>query len=250
MYQVYKIKDKLDRTIYIGVTKDSKGFIQRFEEHKNEARLGYDTLLHKRMREEGIENFRVVLMLHNIPDDRISFYERLWVKKYCTYYKDSEYGCNMTYGGGGCLGYVFTDEVRKRQGLGSKAYWAKIKEDPEWYRRECQRRSDSLKGKPKSIEHRKKLSEIASKRVGPKNPFYGKHHSSEMKHILTLVNGLPVYMLDKNTKEILCSFESAAQAGHYLQSLGVTKNKTPNGLILDVCHGKLNSAYGYSWKFQ
>lgn len=250
MYQVYKIKDRLDQVIYIGVTKDSKGYLQRFEEHKNEARLGYTTLLHARMREQGIENFKVILMLHDIPDDKISFYERLWIKKYSTFYKDSDLGCNMTLGGKGNLGYIFTDHARMKQSEWAKKNWEKIKNDPELYRQECQKRSNSLRGKPKSVEHRRKLSLIGSKRTKEKNPFYGKHHTEETKHILTLSNGLPVYMLDKNTKAILKSFESALQAGHYVQSLGITKNKTPNGLILDVCHGKLKSAYGYSWKFQ
>lgn len=39
--------------------------------------------------------------------------------------------------------------------------------------------SKALKGRVFSIEHKKKLSENARKRVGEKNPFYGRKHSEE-----------------------------------------------------------------------
>lgn len=250
MYQVYKIKDQYGNIIYIGVTKDSKGYIQRFKEHQQEALRGDNCLLHKRMRKEGVDNFTPILMLHDISEIDIDFYEKLWIQKYDTYYKSNSLGCNMTYGGGGCLGYVFTPEVRSKQGKASKSYWTVLKQDPDKYKELCLKRSQAMKGIPKSTAHKKKLSEWASTRTGEKNPFYGKHHTQEMKHKLTLANGIPVLMLDKTTHDVLCSFESALQAGRYIQSLGITKNKTPNDLILEVCHGRLKSAYGYAWKFQ
>lgn len=39
----------------------------------------------------------------------------------------------------------------------------------------------SLKGHDVSEETKRKMSEAASKRVGEKNPYYGKHHSEESK---------------------------------------------------------------------
>lgn len=49
-------------------------------------------------------------------------------------------------------------------------------------------RPNGLAGIPKSAEHRKKISENAKKRVGDKNPFYGKKHSEETKEKIREIN--------------------------------------------------------------
>lgn len=38
-------------------------------------------------------------------------------------------------------------------------------------------------------------------------------------------------------------------AGRYLNQIGATTNKTPNGQILCTCLGVQKTAYGYKWKF-
>lgn len=253
MYDVYVIKDATNTVIYVGVTKVSKGYLTRFEEHKvaskNPSGEGR-TLIHSRMRAEGVENFTVTRILKNIPDDKAAFYERLWISKFNTFYKLNNNGCNMTRGGHGVVGYQYTPDVLQKISESSKALWDKIRADPERYAKECQRRSDSLKGRPKSLSHRQKISEHAKTRTGERNPFFGKHHTDKTKAMISKVTGKPVNMYDKETGIFLQSFPSALQAGQYMQSLGRTTNKTPNDLILQCCHGDVKSAYGFVWKLQ
>ena len=50
-----------------------------------------------------------------------------------------------------------------------------------------------------------------------------------------------VAKLDKSTSEVLETFESLQDAG---KSTGFNKQN-----ISKVCNGKVNSAYGFKWKF-
>ena len=252
MYQVYKIINAQSKVIYVGVTKKSKGYLNRFKEHQSAA-VGIwkerDLLLHRVMREEGINNFTVELIVDNVNDSDVSSYERQYVKEYNTYYKDGS-GCNMTLGGFGNLGYVFTDEVKSKQSEASKAYWKRLKADTEKYQELVSQRSQRMRGIPKSEEHKRKLSAIAATRTGSKNSFYGKHHSSETKDVVSKSNGAAVLMLDIHTEELLQEFQSAVKAGQYLIEQGLTSNKWANSRILEVCHNQAKSAYGYKWRFK
>lgn len=52
-----------------------------------------------------------------------------------------------------------------------------------------------------------------------------------------------VYMLDKDTEEILNEFENCTAAARFLGNEGATH-------IGDVCRGKRKTAYGYKWRFK
>ena len=51
-----------------------------------------------------------------------------------------------------------------------------------------------------------------------------------------------VYQLDKNTSEIIAKYDSIIDAARAL-------GKTKGGHITEVCQGKLQSAFGYKWKY-
>ena len=112
--------------------------------------------------------------------------------------------------------------------------------------------SGTKKSKQNPNVKNKKLSELAQKRTGEKNPFYGKAHNENTKRLIAEKNGFSVEMLDYNTKEVLMDFVSAASAAKYLIKIGLTTNQGANHRILDTC--KSNNldriAYGYSWRFK
>jgi len=57
-----------------------------------------------------------------------------------------------------------------------------------------------------------------------------------------MVRRIPVYMCDKNTKEILQKFDSAKAASIYL-------GKINGSQITACCKKRIPSAYGYFWRY-
>lgn len=117
--------------------------------------------------------------------------------------------------------------------------------------------SNALSGKPKSEEHKRKLSEYC----GEKHPKYGTHHSEETRQkISKALTGKrfsaerkknlskahdyekkPVVAIDKNTKEIMFVCSSIKDAERWT-GIG-------NSDICQCCKGNVKSAGGYIWKY-
>ena len=95
----------------------------------------------------------------------------------------------------------------------------------------------------------KKLSQIASTKVGNKNAFYGKHHSETTKKIISDSNSKKVGAFDIDTNELLFTFKSIKEATNFVIREGKTTNKSASARISKICRGVDKSAYGYVWKF-
>lgn len=247
-HQLYLITNNITGKKYVGQTLQSKGYEKRFQAHiitafKSKRKTCY---LYNSIRKYGSENFSIKLLMHDIPENQIDFYECLWIKKFNTHYLEGN-GYNMTYGGNGTKGYYFTDEVKNKIGKSVRNWWENLSEEE--YAYECARRSNYMKGLPKSEEHKKKLSEWASTRTGEKNSFYGKHHSEATKKHIGDMNSKTVGMFSIETDELLKTFESIKKATEYLLLNNITKNKDASSRISKICRGSGKTAYGYVWKF-
>lgn len=64
----------------------------------------------------------------------------------------------------------------------------------------------------------------------------------DIKQITLNFKSKPIAMLDKDTMQILKTFNSASDAARYLN-----KTRNANGHIIAVCKGKRKTAYGYKW---
>ena len=64
-------------------------------------------------------------------------------------------------------------------------------------------------------------------------------------------NSKPVFMLKKNSEEVLQSFSSAVEAARYLIDNKLTNCKftTIRYHISEVCNNKRKSAAGFSWRY-
>lgn len=134
---VHKATDKK----YIGQTVGS--LERRKSEHLCEAKhKRYHAYFHSAIMKYGIESFywQILYECNNIDD--LNRMEKYYVKLYGTF----ENGYNLTLGGGGMIGYIPSDETRKRM-------------------------SEAAKVKEFSVEQRRKMSESTK---GKKNPQFGK----------------------------------------------------------------------------
>ena len=248
LYEIYLIINLLNNKKYIGQTKQGR-HEERWKEHTQDSRHKNRVLYNALKKDEknNYRNFAFSILEENIPEDLIDQKEIEYILKYNTHYKTG-YGYNMTYGGQGIHGYIHTEETKNKISNNTKIAWDYLKADKNRYEQLKKHRSVIAKGKPKSEEHKAKLSLLASQRTGEKNPFFGKHFSEEsieklrQSHAKKFKN---VCMYTNDTFELVKTFESASSAARFLN-----RNATAIGRILSVCNKKKGTAYGYIWRYE
>jgi group I intron endonuclease len=116
MGYIYLIRNTINGKGYVGQTVVS--IEQRFSEHVAASNRGCGNALYKAMRKYGMENFSVSevascdsLLLNDL--------EKHYVKFYGTF-APVGHGYNMTLGGDGALGYVMSEESKKKMSLAKK----------------------------------------------------------------------------------------------------------------------------------
>lgn len=243
IYEIYLITNKQNNKKYIGQTKI--GIYNRWQEHlADSARSGPNRLLYNAIKKYGVDNFTIELLETNIPENLIDQREQEFIKQYNTYYLTG-YGYNMTLGGQGIHGYAHTDLNKQKISLGAKTRWEEIRQkEPEKYQAICTHRSEIAKGKPKSKEHRHKLSVIASQRTGTKNPFYGKHFTEDSKEKLRAAWDKRVPSVQATHIETgeITTYRSVSEA---VRALNL--NSSAVSRIALVCKNEKGKAYNHYW---
>lgn len=246
MNEVYLITNRVNGKRYVGIT--CRGYINRYKEHIHEALNGSKSILHNAIRKYGPENFDIIVLESNIPDNIISEREQYYIKLYNTFYT-SRIGYNMTEGGGGVAGFKHseTSKAKIRDSLKGHVF-------SESRNRKISAR---LTGVHKSQSHRKALSNARlGKFTKSDNPFYGKHHSKETIEVLSKKHtkfAVLQFDLDKN---FLYKFPNTRFAANWVveNNYSYANPSTCEGRIREVC--RLNSdnfdhiGYGFIWKFE
>ena len=249
LYQVYIIDNSKNNKKYIGQVIKTKGYLKRFREHQICAKKDIKGKLYFAMRKYGIDKFSVRLLEDNIPDNEIDIVEQNYINEFNSF----KNGYNATIGGRGCKGYIFTSEVKSKMSTSSKNYWIDLKiNNPSEYERQCQIRSQNLKGIPKSEDHKKHISQTRLEKGlgrGDTNGFYGKHHSQEVKDYIGKNNSKKVAAYNPETFKLEHVFESLKEAVNFLLKNHITSNKYADARISKICRGIDKTAYGYVWKF-
>ena len=123
--------------------------------------------------------------------------------------------------------------------------------NPNIYTKErAEKISFANRGKPKSEEHKRKLSECAKQRTGEKNPFYGKHHTKETIMNNSVAHRKYVFIqIDLVTGTELNRFNSIQDVCKYISANNLSKAKESSIAyrIYTTIYGNQSSAYGYGW---
>lgn len=256
MYNAYLITNNLTGQQYVGMSKHS--YLRRFKDHwveaKQEAKFGdrRGSRLHQDMVDLGIENFSVELLEDNIPDDPEQLHQDIeckYIEQYQTYYLDGNNGYNMTRGGNGTIGYVFTDEDRDKMSRIRKGKPLNL--TPEG--KEARRVRMLKENRPFRQEWKDAIREKRlGKYKGEENAFYGKHHTDEVKALIRQTNsGSPILQYSKEW-DFIQEFFNLMDAGRWVVAQGITSARydTCANRISEVCKSDNTkcTAYGYHWR--
>ena len=95
-YYVYKITNKINGKVYIGLSKDP---VARFSYHYR-SRLTIKTRLTQSMKKYGIENFEMTVLEEHDTKESVKDAEIRLISEHSS--QDPAKGYNMTSGGDGC----------------------------------------------------------------------------------------------------------------------------------------------------
>ncbi len=232
-YSVYMHINKINNKKYVGITSRKpeirwqNGTAYKRNPHLNSAIQKY-----------GWGNFDHIILHTNLSYEDACMYEKKYIKDLNL--KNNKYGYNMTDGGEGICGYVFTDKQREKM-----------------------KKNNSGKNNP-CFGRVGNLHPMYGKR-GELNPNYGRKATNEQKqhisegrkgmvfsesHLLHMrqsakrgsenVHSRSVAMYDKN-KVLIRTFDTATEASVY------TGADISN--IIKCCRHKIKSSMGYVWEY-
>ena len=237
MGYIYLITNNVNGKSYVGQT-SSKYVSIRWGNHRAEARRRKNHPLYNSINKYGIDNFSFEVLLEDVSDDELDYYERLWISKLNTLIPN---GYNIANGG--------THLKGEDNPMHGKTPWnkgiplseeAKINLSDKFTEERKSKQSDAIK----SGEH------PFSKTNGKNTLFKGKKHKKESisSNALSQKNRKSVVMINKDTNEEIMCFVSLGQASKYIKE-NTKYIKADYATINKVCKGINKSAYGYCWKF-
>jgi hypothetical protein len=174
------MKKEKDRIIYL-ITNiiNSKIYVGQ-DSYNNPEYFGSGKLISRAIKKYGKKNFKKEILKHCKADDQLNAWEIVFIKKLDA--TNPKIGYNLTRGGGG-----FKSEHKEK----AKQAIAKACKERVWRQESKDKIRDALKNKPKSEEHRKKMSkfkvghkpssETRNKQSKSRKKFYKEHPEVKLK---------------------------------------------------------------------
>ena len=176
---------KENHCIYIHIFPNNKVYIgqTKYNVQKRWGNKGYryreQPLLYNAIKKYGWDNIEHKILCKCKNQEDANLLEKYYIKQYQS--NNIKFGYNLTNGGDGMSGYKASKERIEKLKL-------KFKNNPKWQEKltfkNCKHTeetkskiSNSHKGKKRSPELCKKMSEFAKTRTGNKNSFWNKHHN-------------------------------------------------------------------------
>lgn len=198
-WKVYVHINKLNNKKYVGITsKDNPN-------HRWNSGRGYAENPHfySAITKYGWDEFEHIILYDNLTATQAKETERKLISMWKT--QNPDYGYNMTSGGDGTPNYYPSEETRRKKAIASMR--ENLSEET------LRRRSESLRGRKFTEEHKRRIGDANSKPV-------------------------EMYSLDGEYIRTFCSAHKAEV------ELGIRHSH-----ISQCCHNKRRSTGGYIWKF-
>ena len=202
---------KINGKAYIGQTKHQNNLNRRFYTDGSgyKPQKGKNSKFWNAIKKYGWENFEHIILEKDITTlELANEREKYWIEYYDSFY----HGYNSTKGGDGTVGRKLSDEEKEYRsmlykGKGNPMYGRKGELSPNYKvpkSDETKRKiSKSHIGIRCSEDTKKKLSELRTgKYMGKDNPFYGRHHSDDVKRKLSMMatermKEFPIYQYER-----------------------------------------------------
>ena len=218
---IYMYTNLITGKKYVGKAKDFNG---RHEQHLK----GKKHLIDKKIKEYGIKNFKVEILIENVQDnDKLNEYEKFFIKRKRSHVSYGT-GYNKTWGGdGGDVVSGMTEEQRRE-------YLRKLSESRKGkpHTKETKRKiSETEKGKPVSEETKQKISE--SRKGQPRSEETKQKLSESHKGLLAGGNNpMARSVICLETKQVFNTVKDAAEwchgnISHYLKGKAKSAGKHP-----------------------
>ena len=232
---------------YIGLTTTSLN--QRTNEHKSCARKGDVRILYNALRKyDMVDTLELTQVDTADTIEELREKEITHIKEYNSYM--DEKGYNMTYGGEGVNGYVFSQEVKEHMSKTRKKYF---KDNPEAGKEHSEKMKKYYEDNPEAREQQSEKK----KKYYEDNPEAGKEHSERMKkhyednpearRKLSRQQQHNPFDVFKKDGTFIKTFTYQFEAKEYLQ----TEYKiTSTFKIGEVLAGNRNSSAGFVFKYK
>lgn len=231
MYSLYVHTNKENGKMYVGITSCTP-------ELRWKKGLGYSDRLPigRAFRKYGWDGFTHEIIAENLPEDVAKDLEIKLIAVWQT--QNPKYGYNICAGGNGTSGWHPSEETKRKIGIAQsgKRGEANSNYGHKW----TDEMKERARGRKVSEGTRCKLSESAKKRIGKKNPFFGKHHSDKTKKLIANAQSRPVSQFSKDMV-LINTFPSIKNAADIT---GIHKVGISN-----CCRGKTKTAGGYIWQY-
>lgn len=228
MGYIYLRSNKLNGKQYVGQVEE-KQFNIRQSKWNNLNQPYAGPAINRARAKYGLDAFSFEI-LKECEDEELDQLEIYYIKELNT---KAPNGYNLTDGGGGCRGYVLSEEAKRKISEKNKGR----KHSEEWKRKH----SEDLKGRHPSEETKQKIRE-GQKNKKPMSEEARRKMSEERKGIPNIKLSKPLLQIDKNTNEIIAEFPSVMEAE---RQLGLRSRH-----ISACCRGERKSAYGYIWRYK
>lgn len=256
MIGIYKITNNINGKIYVG---QSINIYERWKQHEYKAfncnEKAYNSAIHQAYRKYGIENFSYEI-IEECPPEQLDIREIYWIEQLNSLAPN---GYNITPGGQYFKGisYETNGETLKKKVCYCQKCGKQISKEGKsglclsCVQLTCEISKEELYAK--LLEYQGNFTQVGKlyglsdnairKRCRKFDlPFHSSDYKPKVEPKLVISQKKSVAKIDKDTGEVLETFESIAAAA---RSLGLAKGNH----ITEACKGTIKSAYGFYWQY-